>query len=45
MLDEPLAFTRIHNWVLGYYGLLAPIEAGVVILIVRNLFSKSVSRP
>jgi hypothetical protein len=35
-----LAFSRLHHWALGYYGLLAPIEAGAVILIVGKLFPK-----
>ena len=35
-----LAFSRIHSPALGYYGLLAPIEAGLVMFVVGKVVPK-----
>src|SRR5437660_5820581 len=37
-------FTRLHNWTLGYYGLLAPIDAGALVALVGKLFPKPPSQ-
>jgi hypothetical protein len=39
-----LAFTKIHNPVLGYYGLLCPLEARAFILIIEKRFPKNATQ-